>query len=328
MRHRSPERRAATLVRWYPRSWRERCGDEFAELLVADFIERPWAPSRTADVLRTALGARLGAAGLAGWTLDVADQARASVAAIGCATAIFVALAAGLWAQLTIGWQWSRPDAPDTVVAVGLMSVALLALLALGAGAVAAIVPALARSLRGPDSRSLRLALLRLGAAVALLAIGSVHFAHAWPGSGGHAWSGRGLLPGGLASLAWAATLSITSYWAHPAALSGFPASELAWMALAPLAGLTAVHGAFAAARRIELSRRALRLEALLARAAATMMVAFLAGAALWLLGGRVGPDRLFASGAIDIGEVAVMAAALLAAASAARAARRPAPAA
>jgi hypothetical protein len=32
---------AARLLRWYPAAWRDRYGDEFAELLVAEIDERP-----------------------------------------------------------------------------------------------------------------------------------------------------------------------------------------------------------------------------------------------------------------------------------------------
>ena len=32
----------------------------------------------------------------------------------------------------------------------------------------------------------------------------------------------------------WASTLSVTSYWAHPAALASSPPAELAWMVLSP----------------------------------------------------------------------------------------------
>lgn len=44
--------RAERLLRWYPRAWRERYGDEFAELLIADIEERPHSPVRTRDVTR------------------------------------------------------------------------------------------------------------------------------------------------------------------------------------------------------------------------------------------------------------------------------------
>ncbi len=61
--------RAARLVRWYPRQWRERYGDEFTELLVSDIAERPDSLARAFDVARGGLLARLAGAGLAGFAL-------------------------------------------------------------------------------------------------------------------------------------------------------------------------------------------------------------------------------------------------------------------
>ena len=62
-------RRAERLLRWYPRTWRDRYGEEFAELLVSDIEERPQAPGRTLDVVRGGLVARLSALGVCGLPL-------------------------------------------------------------------------------------------------------------------------------------------------------------------------------------------------------------------------------------------------------------------
>jgi hypothetical protein len=43
------------LLRWYPRAWRARYGEEFTELLLADLAERPRSAARTADVIRGGL---------------------------------------------------------------------------------------------------------------------------------------------------------------------------------------------------------------------------------------------------------------------------------
>ena len=43
-------RRVARLVRWYPRSWRERYGDELADVLEQSIAERPRSLRRAADV--------------------------------------------------------------------------------------------------------------------------------------------------------------------------------------------------------------------------------------------------------------------------------------
>ena len=68
-----------------------------------------------------------------------------------------------------------------------------------------------------------------------IMFVGGRHFGNGWPGTGGHR---PGLVPGGIAAFSWASTLSVSSYWAHPGALAGFPAAELAWMAASPLYSL------------------------------------------------------------------------------------------
>jgi hypothetical protein len=56
--------RAERLIRWYPKAWRSRYGEEFAELLIDDITERPRSTARTLDVARGGILARLAAAGL------------------------------------------------------------------------------------------------------------------------------------------------------------------------------------------------------------------------------------------------------------------------
>ena len=109
-----PQRRARRLLRLYPRAWRDRFGDEFEQLLIADISERPRAPSRTLDVLWSGSLARLAETGLTSDVLDPARQLRAGVAAIGCALCLFLCFGVGIWSQLTIDWQWSAPPTGST----------------------------------------------------------------------------------------------------------------------------------------------------------------------------------------------------------------------
>src|SRR5262249_6567273 len=81
---------------------------------------------------------------------------------------------------------------------------------------------------------------------------------------------------------------SVTSYWAHPAALASFPPAELAWMVLSPAALLFLATGAVQLVRRLDLSPRVLRYETWIGRAAAGGMTALLAGALCW--GAQAGP--------------------------------------
>jgi hypothetical protein len=59
MRRAGPDRRARRLVRWYPKEWRRRYGEEFTQLLVDDIDERPRSWQRTLDVARGGLAAQM-----------------------------------------------------------------------------------------------------------------------------------------------------------------------------------------------------------------------------------------------------------------------------
>jgi hypothetical protein len=311
---RSAQRSAKRLLRWYPRSWRERYGDEFEELLLAEWAERPRSARRTVNVVASGLVARLSHAGLTGPVLDGPAQAHASLAAFVVALAAFLALGVSMWSQLTIGWQWSPPDAVATAVAVIGMTVmvGVFALLALGAAAPVAWV--VIKAFRQRTAQGLGRPVGLIGSGLAVLIVGSRHFGNGWPGTGGHPWAHQGLVPGGIAAFSWASTLSISSYWLHPLALSAFPPAEVAWMIGSPVALIAIAVGAATVVRRVQLSQRALRFEVRLGRVTAAAMVLFVIAAACWVLEGGAGPHGLFTSGAIDrVGLIAMVAAVVLA---------------
>ncbi len=116
---------AARLLRWYPAAWRDRYGDEFAELLIADIEERPRSTARTLDVARGGIVARLADVGLAGFPLPAATagegataedrrrQVRASLGTLGAALAVCLTFGAAMQSQLTIAWEWSTTGVPS-----------------------------------------------------------------------------------------------------------------------------------------------------------------------------------------------------------------------
>lgn len=298
------EKRARRLLLWYPRAWRQRYGDEFSELLLADIADWPRSWSRALDVARRGAAARLGLGG--------AVHAGARLAVFVCSASAFVLFGTAIWAQLAIGWQWSRPATPATSAAIVAMSCLLGVFAVLAAVGVAPVLWAVGTRFATSRGRGIAgpFALFVAGTAVAVL--GARHFAAGWPGTGGHPWAHQHLLPGRLAALAWAETQSVTSYWAHPAALLGFPPDQLLWMAASPVALVAAVAGGAKVIRRLELSPRVLRFEFALARLACGAMIVFVAAASLWIAAGGTGPRNLFHVGAIDFAAVAAMAASLL----------------
>jgi len=338
--------RAARLVRWYPRQWRERYADEFTELLVGDIAERPDSLARTLDVARGGLLARLAGAGLAGFALTgrpgscdlAAARGRhlaASLSALGAASALFLIIGAAQWSQLLIGWVWAarlrqQPGAAPQLLAADRnatfgVSAAILGLLALAAlAALPVLVTVAARLTTGgaPGQRG-RLArpLVTLAAALTALVVGGRSVENNWIGTGGL----HSPVPGGVAAFIWAVTLFVSAYWAHPGMLAAFPDAERAWMALSPLVLAIAVASAAALVRRADLSPRVARFEARLGVACCAIMTAFLALCAAWLAadGPLAGRSVLFHAGWINVASAAVLALTLAAAVQASRTAGR-----
>ena len=334
--------RAARLLRWYPRPWRERYGEEFTELLISDIAERPGSLARTLDVARGGLLARLASAGLTSAGLAVrtgdplaarARQVAASLGTFGAASAVFLIVGAAQWSQLLIGWVWAArgqpgtaapPLAADRNATLG-TSAAIIALLALGAlGALPVLVTVAAR-LVGPGSAAERIRLavpaLTLIAALTALVIGGRSLENNWIGTGGL----HSPVPGGLAAFIWAVTLFVSAYWAHPGVLATFPGAELTWMELSPLLLAVAVGSVVILVRRAGLSPGLARFEARLGLACCAVMTTFLALCAAWLAadGPLAGGAALFHAGWINVASTGVLALALTAAVAAARAARR-----
>lgn len=312
------ERRAQRLLRCYPPAWRDRYGDEFTQLLVDEFAERPHSPRRTADVVLSGVLARLVRAGVAGDGLQAQAQMRASLALLGVTLSAFLVLGIAIWSQLTIGWQWSAPSSPATRAGMLLMSAAVAAFAALAVLAAAPLVWRAGTSLRHHPRHTLP-ALTGIGVSLAVLSLGSLHFGQGWPGTGGHPWPGRELVPSAVARFGWAATLWMTSYWAHPGRLAAFPASELIWMLASPAALLAVLVGAARLLRTLPLSAGMLRYELRVGAAAAVAMVVLLAGAGSWVISGGAAPRGLFRVGLLDAAGIAAMSAALLLACQALR---------
>jgi hypothetical protein len=315
--------RAQRLIRWYPAAWRARYGDEFAELLISDICERPRSAARTLDVARSGVVARVARTGLCGTALEASEQARASLALLGCCLAVFLGFGAAMWSQLTIGWQWSEPAHAATAVATVVTSVMMVAFTGLGLLAAAPVVWVVASRIVRGRSRGLVVPAVAFCVAAAVGVAGARHFQNGWPGTGGHAAGHPGLVPSGMAAFSWASTLFISAYWAHPSALGAFPAAELAWMAVSPVALAVAVAAAATVVRRTEIPPAVLRFEIRLGTVACVVMTVFLAGCCSWLAAGDRAQHDLFHFGTIDVAGVAVMTAALAIAQHAVHRARR-----
>jgi len=299
------EHQAARLLRWYPASWRARYGEEFAELLLADLAEQPRNWRRSADVAAHGLLARIAVTGLTARAQPPAVQ----TATLGCALAAFGTLGVAMLAQLATGWQWVSPGSPSVAGATVLMTLAAGCIAITGLAAVVPVLGLILLAARRRNGRVVRPAGLAMACGVALVA-GARQFQNSWPGTGGTG-ADHSLVPGGVAAFGWSSTLSVSSFWVHPALLVRFPVTELAWMAGSPVIGIALIIAAAAAVRRLALAGGVVRYLSRLACAACLAAGAFLAGATIWVVGQGSGDAGLFRPGLVDGAELLVMALAL-----------------
>ena len=293
------------MLRWYPRAWRERYGDEFAEMLSLEFAERPRGITRTFDIARGGLIARLSRSGLVGEALSDPDQQRAAVAWTLTALVAAVAVGGAIWSQLAIGAQWEHPYSPGEAVATTLMSISVLtALLLVAAGSVVVVVSCAADAWRRRD-RTLVAPVAVVVSSIGALTIGAHRFARGWPGTNGHAHDVATFAPRALASWTWAATSSVSSYWFHPGALSRFPMSELAWKSVSAALIVALGAGLVTLVRRSPATRSLSTTLSWLSRAGLVVVALFATGALWWTThtapAPRGHPANLFSLGAIDV---------------------------
>jgi hypothetical protein len=311
------EDRARRLLRWYPKRWRDRYGEEFAELLVAELDEQPRNWRRTADIASSGLAARLSVAGLSG--SPIAGGPQAALATIGAATVAFLACGLSLWSQLLVGWRWSSLDGHAVRFGVLTMSVAGGYLAVLAVLAAVPVIATVGRALRAGDCRRLVGPAAGLLIGVAMLLVGGHHLQGAWPGAGGHTTHLHRFVPSPVAGFSWAETLAFTSYWIHPAQLLAQPVSQVVWIVASPMVLAATVTAAVRLVRRVTLPRSVLAYEARLARAAAAGMALYLGAGAWWVVASRAGSNSVFRAGSLDLVLIVAMAASLAVAGKATR---------
>lgn len=297
----TPAQRAERLLRCYPRDWRERYGEEFAELLESEIAERPHDPRRTLDVTWNGVLARLSLVGLRPGAIV---SPRFALASVTTAIAVFAAAALSLWSQLRVARTAAAPTAASATGATALtVAGAVLAVLAVLAAAPIGL--AVIRQLR--TDRRLAISAFWIAVAITDLLIGARHFATQ------PALVGRG------ASLGRAATLSISTYWAHPSMLAAQSTPMLLWMIASPVCFVMLVVSLADVLRRTSLTCGVLRYEAVLARIAVLVMTPALAAAAWWVIGSQSAPGSPLQAGSLDVVLIAAMAATVVVMAKAGR---------
>jgi hypothetical protein len=296
------EQHARRLVRFYPRSWRDRYGDELAALIIDDLTDQPRSLWRDLDVVRAGLAARLSACGIARG--PVRDRS-ATTAAAAAGAVVFVASALSIWTQLADGWLASSPD--TVAVTVGLVT---LSLWFGGLGVVTAVVGArtarsAVRAARAGHGSEVLRPLSWLLASAGVLIVGTRLMAPRWPGA---ARPQHGGILASVARYTWAATDTISTFWLHPYRLVQLPLGELFWMAVSPAAAVVLV---WATIRVAQTGRQGgqLRVPRMTTRAGVATLPCFVTAAA-WVIGSQHAANASYRAGTLDLVLVAAMVAA------------------
>lgn len=297
----SPWWRASAVLRLYPPAWRDRYGAEFHQLLLDELDQGRPAPWWWINLVGHAFWARLTERGLAG-EVEPARRIDAAVQVAGAALVVGALCGAAIWAQLAVGWQWSAPASAPTrsgleLITGGLVGLGLTGVLC----AAGSLTMAVRRNRLSRSGPRVALAVFCVGTVVLVLGAGWIGLS--WPGTGGHAWAGRDMVPAWMGRRAWALTLSLSSYWAHPRKLAALGTLQVGWMAMSPLLiGLVACAWRRAVGP-VRLGRRLPRLATLgLVVLISVSMWLIAMGAGTWDLGGPSGPHGLFVPGTIDLG--------------------------
>lgn len=295
-----PERRAQKLLRWYPRSWRDRYGDEFAALLVDDIADRPRSVFRDLDVVRAGLGARLALCGL---TRGQVPNRSVATTVAGAGIVVYLGAAVSIWTQLVNAWLTAPPATPVPTVSLVVLSTWITGSLLIGVVIGALVATAVIRACRSGCARLLVRPLVMLSASTAVLIAGVLLMASRSPGArAGHH-------DGALAAAArvgWAATDTINTFWLHPSRLLALPVLEISWMVVSPIAVVALLWSLLRVVRSCGVVHSRLPRHAL--RASAFLAPPCFVGAAGWVLGSQHAANANYRAGTLDVALVAGMA--------------------
>jgi hypothetical protein len=212
-------RRAMRLLRWYPRSWRERCGEEFVDHLEQEFADRPVDLGRSLNVAYKGLVARVGDLGLSGSGANLGGQTRAALGTSLAFIALMVVIMLDMWSRAMLAWSGRRyhpiPVSATTGILTGAMGLLML-LLALVVVTVAFLVAC--QILRGRARHLVSPSILAVASGGFLLYEGRIlprllaPYVHHTHGLHGMSLSQPGTVITNLAQVTW----ELTQRWVAP----------------------------------------------------------------------------------------------------------------
>jgi hypothetical protein len=144
-------KRARRLLRWYPRPWRERYGEEFVDHLEQEFEDRPRNLARSINVVRKGVVARLGDVGLSNSVSTPGAQSRAALGTSVALVALTTVVMVDFWARAMGVWSARQYHPIPVSASTGTLTIAVgLVIVVLAAVLLVVVVYAVRQLVRGP----------------------------------------------------------------------------------------------------------------------------------------------------------------------------------
>lgn len=263
----------ADVLKWYPKMWRDRYGDELVALLDHTYGDQPIPQRARFSMMRAGSTERLRGAGFVGNSGGPESRVRAGSLLVLCAWALIVVAGSG-FAKFAEHWDLATPahDRALAASAFNVVQAAAAAGVVIFVAAALVTVPSFLRLLRtggwAQVKRPLVITLTTSGVAVAAT-VGVVVWSHHFASSP----LNNGLWPYKAAGIAWG---------------------------IAVLAAIAVATGAIVVvASRFELSRRSSRALAVLALVMAIALIVIFAGLLTWWVSMAIHAPWFFGSGIV-----------------------------
>ena len=293
------KRRATRLLRWYPATWHERYGDEFADHLEQEFADRPVDIKRTLNVALNGLVARVGDWGLTNSDLKFEGESRAAIGTSFTLIVIASVFTLNFWSLAVGRWSSRRyHPLPDTIttgiltVTAGLLILVLIAIiLAAAISATRQVISKRSRRLVGPS-------LLATGAgafivyAARWLPMELVQYTHSPQGRPGIQWSHPGRAVAALAQSTWDLTQTWVSLWTQK--FHGVPTSQIFVNDMLPIAFLILGIAIAVLLRRVEFPLLSERAGSVVVALLGALLGAFMLALLVWFQVGGPSGSSIF----------------------------------
>jgi hypothetical protein len=125
----TPSRRATRLLRYYPKSWRDRYGDEFVDFMEQSIVDQPHNTRRTSNIILKSFKARLGELGLLGSTMESATAPKAALSTSTVLAAVFTVFALFYWSCAMVAWNSNPHVATTLAVSIGTAAITVSTML-------------------------------------------------------------------------------------------------------------------------------------------------------------------------------------------------------